>query len=180
MFYEAHYVCFRLLEKAIFFLVSANTENLHLTNTTRTPPWVIYDMIYTWGKWSCGGSITWEPPRIWYQVWHLPNCCRMRGISWYYINHCLPVRPLPTYYSLIIMIYQYNSSIVFFVTPKYISKEGRNIVLGWQQQQIVLQYTDDLRCNNPEHWRNVSVLSGLGECFALGYVYFDCPDPENK
>ena len=52
--------------------------------------------------------------RIWYRVWHCPNCCRMRSILRNEIYHRLRVKSLCTYDSLLLTLYQYSSSAAFF------------------------------------------------------------------
>ena len=65
--------------------------------------------------------------RIWYRVWHCPNCCRMRSILRNEIYHRLRVKSLCTYDSLLLTLYQYSSNEACFHSH---TAKGRPLFLG--------------------------------------------------
>ena len=144
-----------MLSSPNIYIYSPDTEIKCLTNTTKKPPFFIYSI---YGKRSCGGSPTWEPRNIWYRVWYCPNCCRMRRIPWYYINHRLPVKSLCTYIIRFYLSYTSTYRSIDFFT--HIQQRNGGIFLGWRQQREVLEYT------RPQSYNKIQIYD-LGEWWVL-------------
>ena len=106
----------------------ASPTGLHVTHIPKRNS----EYVYIYGKGSCGESTTWEPPSIWSRVWHCPNCCRIRSIHWYFINHHLPETSLRTYYSRLLIINQ-DIKLSWLFKVSFRAKEGRHHFLGWLQ-----------------------------------------------